>query len=515
MRFSGYFLCLWAGLLGPCFFPMRSEARSCRVAWSALPEAARSYRFDSDEKRTAKGNQGYRDYANRIDRASCEKEWSVLLYMAADAPDLVGPALSTLRRLEQGTSSSSSVSGQDIDVIAQLDLFRPAGIRRLHLFRAPPAPQGTPEADKQDPAGLRSPIAEWLDEETIPPAESLSRFLIWSIKHYPARRYMVVVWGHGLGFEGIAVDRSQRTILDLPSARSALLKASRDALAGRPFDLILADACLMQSIEVAAELSGAARFFVGSESKFDYQGLPYTELLSELGRPLPLSAEYSRCTPSDVACAFAAELPERVRSAIENRLPTAAELREDFILSAVDLHAVTSELQPAMHRLGASLTSYLREDPMRSIALLELLSIKTGLDAANGVVPDFLGGTRDIGVFLFRLRGAARREAERSPSGPSERVRRLLAEIDRTQAALTRATLGLFAGSRYSSERFAGLSGMSVWLPRSQRDYAERSPLFATSLFYRESGAAALSPHWQEWLGQLFGRPSGADTSTR
>src|SRR6185295_4049032 len=103
-----------------------------------------------------------------------------------------------------------------------------------------------------------------------------------------------IVWGHGQGFRpspegaesirynkggasgGVAFDETQGTVLDIPSLARALGAASRDKLGGRPFDLYASDACLMQSIEVAGELTSVARFVVGSEqTEDDYVGLPY------------------------------------------------------------------------------------------------------------------------------------------------------------------------------------------------------------------------------------------------
>src|SRR5205823_4360611 len=58
---------------------------------------------------------------------------------------------------------------------------------------------------------------------------------------------------------------------------------------GRPVDVLLSDACLMQTVEVAAELAGTARFSVGSSQVQGYLGLPYRRVVQRLsgalGRP--------------------------------------------------------------------------------------------------------------------------------------------------------------------------------------------------------------------------------------
>lgn len=513
----------------PAPAPSGPELPSCRTAWAALPEPVRSYRFEVDSEPTAQGNQGYRGFASRLARPSCQKDWTVLLYMAADAHDMTGPALATLKQLEAGSSVEpriAAASGPGADLVVQLDVHRTPGIRRMHIFSAP---ADSPSLAGDDPAQLRSPIVEWMEEETLPPAESLRRFLSWGVAHYPARRYMVVVWGHGLGWlsdsfvnprgsdlkllpGGLAFDESQNSVIDIPGLRAALLGVSQSALGGRPFDVFVADACLMQSIEVAAELTGTARFLLGSEAKFDYQGLQYPELMALLNGTAPLPEE-PRCLPADASCAIAARLPHLVvAEPVSQGAPQpGGPPSEHSLFSVLDAEETATRLQPAMHQLGGVLSEYLREDPTRAIPLQELLAIKTGSGAATErYVPDFPGGTRDIGVFLSRLRSAVNREAAESGSSATPGTRRLLVAIDTARAALQRAVLGLTSGSRYREERFVGLAGLSVWLPSSERDLASRGPQFTSSRFYRSvQPASSAPPLWPEWLQRLFLAPNG------
>jgi hypothetical protein len=493
--------------------PSQRALPSCREAWASLPESVRGYRFDTDSVATARGNQGYTEYASRVARASCEKEWTVLLYMAADARDMTGPALSTLRQLE-AAGPGGAASGLDADLVVQLDVLAP-GIRRLHVFSAPPAAPlqaETGEAAEQ----LRSPLVEWLEEETIPPGESLRRFLLWGVERYPARRYMVIVWGHGLGWlpagpappfdklqGGLLLDESQRTVLDVPSLGGALQEVSRAALRGRPFDVFIADACLMQTLEVDAELAGAARYFLGSEAKFDYTGLPYPALLARLNRA---AEDEPRCPPKDAACAVAVGLPRLITQGAQG--PSGG-LPEHFLFSSVDAQGLERQLRPAVHRLGAAIAAFLDEDPMRAAPVRELLAVRTGTGpAAERYVPDFPNGTRDLGVFLRRLRSMAEREASYAGGEPSAAIRRLLTEIDTVREVMQRVVLGLSTGSRYREERFTGLAGLGVWLPRCAEDWVKRGPQFTPSRFYRSGAEPAGAPGWQGWLRQLFSTPS-------
>jgi hypothetical protein len=468
----------------------------CTEAWSRVPPAARTYDFDKDAKRTKRGNEGYGRFADRLPRRGCTKSWTVLVYMAADADDLGAPALRDLAAIEDPAARAGST--EIADVIVQLDRKAPDGLLRLHMFRAPSAEAGA----------IRSPIVEALPEETGRPEESLSRFLEWGIDRYPSDRYAVVVWGHGLGWRpegaatplrydragttgGVAFDETQGTALDTPSLARALRTASNARLGGRPFDLYASDACLMQSIEVAAELSGVARFVVGSEQiEEDYLGLPYGSWLPAINGAAPL-AETTRCDASDVACRAAAALPLAQRSEVDRSAAPSA----GFTLSSVHERALTTDLVPAMRELGAALDAYMREDDLRRIGLLVLLGDDRGPTRGT---PAFRGGTRDLGVLLGRLEQSALRQPHATPSPAHDA---LLAAVRDTRAALGKAVIAAALGERYRAVGFEGMAGLSVWLPRDADEHRRRARFFAPSLLDRES------PSFRGFLDRLFAAP--------
>lgn len=433
-----------------------------------------------------------------------EKEWTVLLYMAADAKDLSAPALDALRKVEKALPPHGAASGPRANLVVQLDVFAPPGIKRIYV-----------ESGK-------SSVVEQLAEGNLSSEESLTRFLRWGIRRYPAAHYMVVLWGHGLGWlprqtrssgarltrkslpGGIAIDESQHKVLDIPSLRNALLSASRAELSGRAFDVFVADTCLMQSIEVAAELYGVVRFVVASEAKFDYTGLPYESLMAELNaqeKGRARAEKAATCRSGDAACDIAARIPFLTQR-------SATGLSAQFILSTLDLSALHSRLQPAMYRLGAVLTKYLREDTARAITVQDLLAIRSGAIARGRSLPDFPGGTRDIGVFLRALADAVQHEAGRLHTERSLVTQELLLAIAEVRRALATTILAIAAGSRYREDRYVGYSGLSIWLPSSAQELAERGPFFRSSRFYRASGHSlgrpSASGQWDGWLEQLF-----------
>jgi hypothetical protein len=437
-----------------------------------------------------------------------------------------------LDRAEPPSVDRSAASTADADVIVQLDLDRPPGIRRLHMFRAPVAyaPGGELPSDPRvalagrTPADIQSPVVAFLEEETIPPEESLRRFLSWGVEAYPSERYLVVVWGHGLGFRprglegnsyspgslrgGIAFDHSQGTVLDTPGLRGALAAVSRTVLGGRPFDLYASDACLMQSIEVATELAGVSRYVVGSEQIEDYLGLPYRTLLPRLNGTAAPAPPAPECAEPDAACRAARLFPALQREAFAPGglyARVSPEAAETFTLSALDAGALTSALRPALLELSAAITAYVREEPLRAIDLQVLLDVPRGGAGPGNGTPGFLGGTRDVGVLLAKLRDLLREEAGGSPEGATPGAVRLTRAASAVEAALDRAVLAAAFGARYDAERYAGMAGISVWLPHDAAELERRLDFFASSRFYAAPAPGAIG--WQGWLEAVFAPP--------
>lgn len=498
----------------------QAERPSCQTFWRTLPVADRSYLFERDGERTVLGNQGYRRYLDRTARAACQKEWTVLVYMAADAKELQRPAIQLLRDLEQRGRLSADA---DVDLIAQLDVLSRPGIRRLHVLGVGPDAANQEPGEADDPASLQSPIAWYEPDEAAPPHDSLRSFLTWGIEHYPARRYMVMLWGHGLGWRpqqpagsrpsldpthprgGIALDESQQTVLDIPELQQVLRSVSVDKLRGRPFDVLAADASLMQTVEITTELADTARYFFGSEALVDPGSLPYRAIVEELGNMRGSDERIersSRCGRDDTTCAFALRLPLLSLNHVASQPGTPR--GPHLVLSVVELPLVASTLVPALHSLGQSLEVYLREDPTRAGAIVELLTGRSGRRLGHGkAIPDFPGGTRDLGVWLLSLRSVLRQESERNEG---QSYRSVLAAIDQTETAVMRSVLSLAAGSRYDEERYRGLAGLATWLPSSADDWTSQRAFFSSARFFRPSSPPSTSS-WEGWLAALFAAP--------
>ena len=110
--------------------------------------------------------------------------------------------------------------------------------------------------------------------------DTLSGYIRWCEKNYPASRYELILWDHGGGsISGYGYDEkfASNGSMDL----AGLDRALRDA--GVKFDFIGFDACLMATAETALTMAQYADYLVASEETEPGVGWYYTDWLTALG----------------------------------------------------------------------------------------------------------------------------------------------------------------------------------------------------------------------------------------
>ena len=110
---------------------------------------------------------------------------------------------------------------------------------------------------------------------------TLTRFINYCVKNYPANRKMLIFWDHGGGsISGFGYDERN------PQSGSMSLKVIGDSLkaTGQTFDFVGFDACLMGTLESALTLAPYADYLIGSEETEPGVGWYYTNWLNNLAR---------------------------------------------------------------------------------------------------------------------------------------------------------------------------------------------------------------------------------------
>ncbi|MCB0369067.1 MAG: hypothetical protein KDD45_06335, partial [Bdellovibrionales bacterium] len=203
------------------------------------------------------------------------KEWTFLVYLNADN-NLYPFAGLNIAQMEKVGSSAG------VNVVVQLDPEpRNMPTTRYFITQNPNAVQGK----------ITSKVLENLPETDMGNPQTLADFLTWGVKNFPAKKYAVVVWNHGNGWQGVSYDDNPRTNLTMPTLRQGLeamnlaiaqQRGVSRASARQLIDVLNFDACLMSTLEVAYEVKDTAKYLVGSQFLEPGDGENYTAFLQPL-----------------------------------------------------------------------------------------------------------------------------------------------------------------------------------------------------------------------------------------
>lgn len=136
--------------------------------------------------------------------------------------------------------------------------------------------------------------------------KSLSDFLIYGMRNFPARKIFVDVWDHASGYvnsgdfaldRSICYDQTYRTWMRSVDLRDALRTAYQST--HRKIDILGYDACLMQMIEVGAMVAPYATIMVGSEETIPDDGFNYTAMLRPFRTGTLSSVNFAKRLVSD------------------------------------------------------------------------------------------------------------------------------------------------------------------------------------------------------------------------
>lgn len=183
-----------------------------------------------------------------------EAEWTVLVYSGGDS-NLEASVMNDLDEFERGGGSTENVR-----IIALLDRHPDystanGDIQTAQLFEI--GADVTADHDTVFPATLDStPLADLgiIDSGNY---QSLAQFLHWGVNTYPAKRYAVILAGHGAAWQGVVADESTGNSITLTGLQTALT-AVMNLNDIDKFDLLVNDACSMGNLEY---LMAVAPFF--------------------------------------------------------------------------------------------------------------------------------------------------------------------------------------------------------------------------------------------------------------
>ena len=186
------------------------------------------------------------------------ESWTVLVYMAADNN------LAEMGRLDIN-SMESVPQPEGLNLIVQADF--PEGAKRFRI-------------QQDNSEDISSPVLANLGIIDSANPEVLNSFINWGFNNFPSQRKMLIIWSHGDSWykgndpKWICPDESSQNLISVAEGELTL------ALTDIPkLDVLLFDACSMQSIEVINEIGFCANYIIGSEDLVPQYGFPYEKII--------------------------------------------------------------------------------------------------------------------------------------------------------------------------------------------------------------------------------------------
>jgi Clostripain family len=278
--------------------------------------------------------------------------------------------------------------------------------------------------------------------------DTLGWFVAQTLTAHPAAHTALVVWDHGLGWQGIAFDEnvtsegatSAPSYLDAAELGAAV-EAGLTAAGREQLDLLILDACLMANYEIVSETHGVAAHLMASEELVPGLGLDYDAFDVFADPAADVNTIFGRLTDGFV-------------NDVTTQSPDSADM---MTLSLINL-AQAPALDQAMAAFAAAAATDVAVD-----AQPYLQAATAGF--RYGDTGEYWPGFLDLGEYLRRLDGLE--------GG-------VLAARDNLLATLDAAVV-----DQIGSPSYADATGLTVYFPIEPREYDARYDNQPTAQLWR------------------------------
>jgi hypothetical protein len=344
-----------------------------------------------------------------------QKEWTMLVFLNGNNNlDQFGSL-----NLNQAETVGSTA---DINVVVQWASLKNKDVRRLLV---------TKDNDRRK---VTSPVVENMGKVDMGDYRNLVEFIKWGVKNFPAKRYFLDIWNHGsgwhdklrrrsgFGFDDISSDDLSGNSITTEQLGMALRQASAEI--GQKIDLYGNDACLMAMAEVAAEVAGGVKVFLGSQDLEPGEGWHYGDFLTLFAaKPAASAQEVSQMLVSSYVASYSG----------------GSNGRQNVTLSSFDLEQ-QERLQKAVKAFGAAIQKVDRSERRKILQAIQ--------KSQNYFYEDY--------VDLLDLVGLLERGQ--------------ISTMDVTQLALVKDATKAFVVAN-GQNGFPKATGISIWAPADKETY--------------------------------------------
>lgn len=214
------------------------------------------------------------------------KEWTVLIYVSA-RNNLGLEAIKDVNEMEAAGSTARVNVVAEMGRIVTAPPFNP-----FSSVQEPTPPQADWTGSRRfllvrdsDPLRINSPVLAHFPDADMGDWRHLAEFIAWGKANYPAKKYMLIVGGHGSGWRGVKPPpgAAKGISYDEPSgSHISPEELARAIKAGGGVSVYASDACLMQTVEVVYDLKDSAEYVVGSQETTPGSGYNYEVFLNAL-----------------------------------------------------------------------------------------------------------------------------------------------------------------------------------------------------------------------------------------
>lgn len=515
---------------GVSWFPKTS----CEDLWQGKDKASYNFVSDSQTQENVEGNSGYSTYLQRLKdqegilRNQCYKKWTVLVYMTADE-ELYPYAMLDLIEMEAKYSLPRAASTLYSDLVVNLQTQQHRGSQRLHMFQSNKAfNKDTSNKQSLSLQDIHSPIVSRLNDEELSHEQRLTDFVEWAVTHYPAENYMLIIWGHGRGWSAdpqirgretqpprFTFEKQKEDLISVPALARVLARAHQHTFEGQDgIDVFASDACLMQQLEVAYEISADTRYILGSSQTESFMGFPYRRMMYEINRGCfntrlkqdPYcgndvgrrdrrgpTQKLKRLCGHDEACYLAQMLPKLFMQSFSKpshslQYPGDPKAIERLTMSSINAATLRQGLTHFLYELGLNLETFFKkatfEQREEFIALLN--DLKT-----------YYSETHEVSITLQQMNSYFAKYE-------NHKIQNILSDFDDwfSQVVVAQAL-----GQEYIEDQSYTLSpkAVSVWLPTNWESLHLRQDDYSQSQLYKDLNwmAAGQNP-WLAWMQELY-----------
>lgn len=313
-----------------------------------------------------------------------KRAWTFLVYMAADN-NLEGDGITDFNEMEQVDYGENANLLVLFDRAENYDATN-GNWTDTRLYRVSKDEQqnktliASERLDCEE-LGLKN---DFMTELDMANPLTMSGFLSFARRCYPADNYALIIWGHGTGwrnselenepFRAVAVDSASGSYMTISQMRQAIL----DGMEEEKLSVIGFDTCFGVCLESAYELSDCAKFMVGTPALVPESGWNYTDVFNDfLGGKKTVSS-------------FMEVVSEQFKKSYKNYSYAA--------FSCIDLEKipmVVNQLSVYSKSLADSITSKSQRDKISSVFTEKCVSY-----CAVSYPSDFYVDLRDLLSFL-------------------------------------------------------------------------------------------------------------------